>query len=93
MKIPHINKDDKFQLSLLMDKDMADKILAISFHLGRRGRYSLVIRRFIGEGIDNYIKSLDDLGRAAFDLIVTQVREKSDTEYQRKIDEKTVAPG
>jgi hypothetical protein len=62
---------------LYMSQQMKNEIMAVGYHIGKRGEMGVVSRRFIQEGLDRYKNGLSPKDKAVFEEILANVTLKA----------------
>ena len=76
-------------LQVVSTLEMRIKLVAIAYHAGLKGYYSLIMKRFLQAAIDGYINGLDKKQRSIYDDIEVSVRiQASDGKLRGKMGRK-----
>lgn len=62
---------------LYMSQQMKNEIMAVGYHIGKRGEMGIVSRKFIQEGLDRYRSGLSPKEKAVFEEILSNVALKA----------------
>lgn len=65
-------------LTITCPRQMRIEMVAIAYHLGKRGMYSLVSKAFIQQGIENYIAGLTPKNKEAYKEVYANVKALAD---------------